>query len=237
MKPPSTTITTHQKRTLGILQLAAGTTMISFSAVFVKLAHVQPTTAGFYRMLFGGLILLAIVWFRGERLFRGIPNVLMILACSLLFALDLRGSQGSFGNAVRCIENLTGHGIRARVATAIHHRNITDLSPIHQLCSKLGVETWVLSPIQSLGRALRNWEEIKLTPHKLVETLMQIDSNFTAKTDPRVIYPLSLNSLRDRNLKPSSFVCQQDSLGNSLVIHPDGEASFCYRLQRECNLK
>jgi drug/metabolite transporter (DMT)-like permease len=63
--------------------------MISFSAVFVKLAHVEPTMAGFYRMLFGGLILVTIVWFRGERLYHGIQNLLMIIACSLFFALDL----------------------------------------------------------------------------------------------------------------------------------------------------
>ncbi len=79
----------HPKRTLGILQLTAGATMISFSAVFVKLAHVEPTMAGFYRMLFGGLILLAIVWFRGERLYYGLQNLLMVLLCSLFFALDL----------------------------------------------------------------------------------------------------------------------------------------------------
>jgi drug/metabolite transporter (DMT)-like permease len=85
----STPATTYPKRGLGILQLSAGATMISFSAVFVKLAHVEPTMAGFYRMLFGGLILLAIVWFRGERLYHGIPNLFIILACSLFFALDL----------------------------------------------------------------------------------------------------------------------------------------------------
>ena len=89
MKTPSTTVTTGQKRTLGILQVTAGATMISFSAVFVKLSHVEPTMAGFYRMFFGGLILFAIVCFKGERLYRGPQNFLMILLCSLFFALDL----------------------------------------------------------------------------------------------------------------------------------------------------
>jgi len=44
----------------GLIQLIAGATIISFSAVFVKLVHVGPTMAGFYRVLFGGLILLAV---------------------------------------------------------------------------------------------------------------------------------------------------------------------------------
>ena len=89
MTTPSTTVTTRQKGTLGILQVTAGATMISFSAVFVKLSHVEPTAAGFYRMLFGGLILWGLVWFKGERLYHGPQNFLMILFCSLFFALDL----------------------------------------------------------------------------------------------------------------------------------------------------
>ena len=79
----------HSQSTLGILQLIAGASMISFSAVFVKLAHVEPTMAGFYRMLFGGLILLALVWFKGERLYHGPKHLLMVLLCSLFFAMDL----------------------------------------------------------------------------------------------------------------------------------------------------
>ncbi len=62
--------------------------MISFSPVYVKLAHVGPITSGFYRMLFGGLILLAIVRIRGERLSHGPRYVLMALVCSIFLALD-----------------------------------------------------------------------------------------------------------------------------------------------------
>ena len=79
---------THQKRILGILQLVTGATMISFSPVYVKLAHVGPTVAGFYRMLFGGIILTAIVWIKGERLSHGTHHVLMAIACSFFLSLD-----------------------------------------------------------------------------------------------------------------------------------------------------
>ncbi len=79
---------THRKKILGILQLCIGATMISFSPVYVKLAHVEPTVAGFYRMLFGGIILTAIVWIKGERLSHGIHHVLMAIVCSLFLALD-----------------------------------------------------------------------------------------------------------------------------------------------------
>jgi drug/metabolite transporter (DMT)-like permease len=77
-----------RKRTLGLLQLITGAVMISFSPVYVKLAHVGPITAGFYRMLFGGILLTAIVWIRGERLSHGPRSVLVALAGSIFLALD-----------------------------------------------------------------------------------------------------------------------------------------------------
>ncbi|MGH8312596.1 MAG: EamA family transporter, partial [Gammaproteobacteria bacterium] len=70
-------------------RLIAGAVMISFSAVFVELVSVSPATSAFYRVLFGGLILLAIVLWRRERL-RLKPAALA--ACGLaavFFALDL----------------------------------------------------------------------------------------------------------------------------------------------------
>lgn len=50
------------------LQLLAGAFMISFSAVFVKLAEVSPTASAFYRVFFGALILLiAALWPRPRK--------------------------------------------------------------------------------------------------------------------------------------------------------------------------
>ncbi len=72
-----------------VAQLLVGATMISFSPVFVKLANVGPTAAGFYRTLFGGLFLLIVVFVRGESLWRGIRPLALALACGALFAADL----------------------------------------------------------------------------------------------------------------------------------------------------
>jgi len=88
MATQSISTITHRQRMRGVLQLTTGATMISFSPVYVKLAHVGPTMAGFYRMLFGGLALSAIVWLRGERLIHGFHSVLLVTACSIFLALD-----------------------------------------------------------------------------------------------------------------------------------------------------
>jgi len=69
--------------------LVAGATIISFSPVFVKIAAVGPTTAGFYRTLFGGLAVLAVAMARGEPLWAGKRPFALAAACGLLFAVDL----------------------------------------------------------------------------------------------------------------------------------------------------
>ncbi|CCH49192.1 DMT family transporter [Pseudodesulfovibrio piezophilus] len=43
-----------------------GAVLISFSSVMVKLANVPPDVAGFYRLFFGGLGMLAILWRMGK---------------------------------------------------------------------------------------------------------------------------------------------------------------------------
>lgn len=63
--------------------------MISFSPVFVALADVGPTMAGFYRNLFGGIFLLILVVARGDRLWVGIRPFMMAAVCGVLFAADL----------------------------------------------------------------------------------------------------------------------------------------------------
>ncbi len=74
---------------IGTIQLTIGAALISFSAVFVKLADVGPTMAGFYRMLFGGAILIAIVLAKREALWHGSRPMLLYLLCGALFATDL----------------------------------------------------------------------------------------------------------------------------------------------------
>ncbi|MFO7876976.1 MAG: DMT family transporter [Desulfovermiculus sp.] len=72
-----------------VLTLTVGATLISFSAVFVKLAAVGPITAGFYRVLFGGIFLLLFAVARGY--FRELTrkSLYMALLCGVVFALDL----------------------------------------------------------------------------------------------------------------------------------------------------
>lgn len=66
-----------------------GAFLISFSSVFVKLVHVGPTAAMFYRFLFGGIALLTVVRIQGLPLWTGTRAMALALAGGFLFALDL----------------------------------------------------------------------------------------------------------------------------------------------------
>ncbi|MCP4687716.1 MAG: DMT family transporter [Desulfobacterales bacterium] len=70
-------------------RVVIGAMMISFSGVYVKLAHVTPTICGFYRVAFGGIALLVIAIMKKERPWKGLPYLLLGIAGGLFFALDL----------------------------------------------------------------------------------------------------------------------------------------------------
>jgi drug/metabolite transporter (DMT)-like permease len=69
--------------------MLVATFFISFSAVFVKLAHVGPTAAGFYRVFFGAIVLLVVVVARREPLWRGATPMWLAVAAGVFFSADL----------------------------------------------------------------------------------------------------------------------------------------------------
>lgn len=81
-------ISNHSSR-YGIYQLMAGAAMISFSGVFVKIANVGPTVSAFYRMLFGCLMLMAIVIISRKKIWQGWGAGGLMIICGFFFAIDL----------------------------------------------------------------------------------------------------------------------------------------------------
>ncbi len=72
-----------------LASLVIGAFMISFSGVWVKVSHVTPTVSAFYRVFFGGIILLSAALFRREMVWHGGRQLLLSLTCGLFFAVDL----------------------------------------------------------------------------------------------------------------------------------------------------
>ncbi len=70
-------------------KIMAGAVMISFSGVWVKLCHVTPEASAFYRVLIGGLFLLAAAALRREMKWLGVRHLMAGLLCGLFFTVDL----------------------------------------------------------------------------------------------------------------------------------------------------
>jgi drug/metabolite transporter (DMT)-like permease len=69
--------------------MMGGAAMIGFSSVWVKLAHVTPAVAGFYRVFFGAVFLtVATAWLREFKCICG-KAVVLAFVCVFFFALDL----------------------------------------------------------------------------------------------------------------------------------------------------
>jgi drug/metabolite transporter (DMT)-like permease len=69
--------------------VAAGALLLSFASVFVKVARVGPSAAGVYRMLVGGVVLLALALVRRERWWAGRRGLAFALGAGVAFGLDL----------------------------------------------------------------------------------------------------------------------------------------------------
>lgn len=72
-----------------IFHVLCGAFLISFSGIFVKLAHVTPTASGFYRVGFGATFLFLGVLIKREFHTVSAKQLFLIAFCGLTFALDL----------------------------------------------------------------------------------------------------------------------------------------------------
>jgi drug/metabolite transporter (DMT)-like permease len=72
-----------------IAALAAGAALVSFTGPIVRLLVVQPTVTAFYRMVFGGTILLLIILVTRGRLRLDRFSILLAGAAALAFAFDM----------------------------------------------------------------------------------------------------------------------------------------------------
>jgi drug/metabolite transporter (DMT)-like permease len=72
-----------------VLALAAGAAIVSFTGPIVRVLAVPPTVTAFYRMVFGGAILLVIVLVGRGRLRLDRQSLLLAAAAALSFAFDM----------------------------------------------------------------------------------------------------------------------------------------------------
>jgi drug/metabolite transporter (DMT)-like permease len=81
----------HQMKasTSSLFMLATGAAIVSLTGPIVRVLSVAPTVTAFYRMMFGGAILLLIVLLARERLRLDRHSILLAAAAALSFAFDM----------------------------------------------------------------------------------------------------------------------------------------------------
>ena len=85
----TTYLHTNPDKRFALLTLIIGAVLISFTGIWVKVAHVAPNVSAFYRVFIGGVALLVAVLYRRELRWPGSRHLLLSLLCGLLLALDL----------------------------------------------------------------------------------------------------------------------------------------------------
>jgi drug/metabolite transporter (DMT)-like permease len=78
-----------RNRKAAYAMVTLGAILISFSAVFVNMAHVGPSVSAFYRVFFGGIILAVISLVRGDSFWAGKKAFKLVLLAGITFTLDL----------------------------------------------------------------------------------------------------------------------------------------------------
>jgi drug/metabolite transporter (DMT)-like permease len=90
-------------------KLLFGAVIISFSAVFVKLAGVPPAVSAFYRMFFGGLTLLVLLGATGNLSAARRALAWPALACAVFFSADLLCWHASINHIGPGLATLVGN--------------------------------------------------------------------------------------------------------------------------------
>ncbi|HEX3124530.1 MAG TPA: DMT family transporter [Rhodanobacteraceae bacterium] len=71
------------------VRMTIGAALISTTSIFVRWAHVAPTTSAFYRMLFGGIMLFMLLLARRQWRRPSMAEVLVLTFPALTFGVDL----------------------------------------------------------------------------------------------------------------------------------------------------
>jgi drug/metabolite transporter (DMT)-like permease len=192
-----------------------GAFLISFSSVFVKLAHVGPTTAMFYRFLFGFIALGIFSIFMRRRLWAGAGYFVLSFAGGLAFSLDL-----FFWH--RCI-----HYVGPGLATILANLQVFTLAfvGIVWLGEKPDKKLLIAAPMAFAGLVmLIGWDNPDLNGDYLLGVVFGI---VTAICYTGVTLSLRASQVREDKLAPETlmaWVCMIGAVFAGLEVYPSGES-------------
>ena len=176
-------------------RLILGAALISTTSIFVRWAHVEPTTSAFYRMAFGGVMLLGLQLARGRWRWPDRGEVGWLLLPALAFGADLMVWHRSIREVGPGLATLLGNFqvfIMAGVGIAFYRERPGWRFALGVALALAGL--WLLVGV--------GWEQ--LTPRYRLGVLLGILTGVAY-----AVYMLSLRhaQLRRRDLTPERTLC------------------------------
>jgi drug/metabolite transporter (DMT)-like permease len=191
-----------------------GAFLISFSSIFVKLAHVGPTTAMFYRFLFGFVSLSILSLIMGRRLWAGRDYLFLSFLGGLSFSLDL-----FFWH--RCI-----HYVGPGLATILANLQVFSLAAVGILWlgEKPDKKLFFAAPTAFLGLfMLIGWDQPEWRGQYAIGIIFGI---ITAVCYTGVTLSLRAAQVRENRLSPETSMAWVFLFGTifaGLAVYPSGE--------------
>jgi drug/metabolite transporter (DMT)-like permease len=176
-------------------RMILGAALISTTSIFVRWAHVEPTTSAFYRMAFGGLMLLALLIARRQWRAPDAGEIGWLLLPALAFGADLMVWHRSIREVGPGLATLLGNFqvfIMAGVGIAFYRERPGWRFALGVALAFVGL--WLLVGV--------GWDQ--LTPRYRVGVLLGISTGIAY-----AIYMLSLRQAqaRRRDLTPERTLC------------------------------
>jgi len=174
----------------------------------------------------------------------GIQTVVLSLEGSTAVPHESIRGKGTFSRVITNLKKLSKANasrkkpVCVKINTVVSQYNKTQISPLFDMLSDLGVDEWAVLSLGPIGYAGKNIEQLWLTPDEEIQTAVRLAQKWTAvkatppfKLSPQFIYPLISDYIMDRYglALPSPSICCTAAISMGF-ISPGGDLFPCDRI-------
>jgi len=147
-----------------------------------------------------------------------------------------RKSKGSYQKILEQIRLLQNNGLAVQVTTVVHKRNIFELDPLFKVLSDNKIQSWRLTNIEPIGRALQN-RELLLTSedyHVMFDFIYKKRNE--ADVEMEVTFGCShfLTEIYEKELRDYYFICGAGIYVASILCN--GDIFSCLDIERHAEM-
>ena len=148
-----------------------------------------------------------------------------------------RRKKGCYQETIRGIKFLKDNDIRVQVTTVVSKLNCGQLDDLYSHMQNLEIDSWRLTNIEPIGRALVNGKSLMLSKEELIHLLDFIrEKRFSGGTPMDVSFGCShyLSFQYEREVRDNYFICGSGVYVGSILVN--GDIYSCLDIQRRPEL-